>query len=395
MDNIDQTSITEIIATVFRIRDITEGEKADGYILRYRGTLTIPSIDAHKQISDPLHKMGLTTMLRRQNDGSVAIQLASSPAVRSTGKVWGNVVLFLFTTISVLYTGMAYTEPQFLAGLADQGQIIWASFLHGGLPFAFSLLGILLAHEFGHYFAARYHQTRATLPYFLPFPTLLGTLGAVIIWKDVPRNKRVLFDVGIAGPLAGLVVSIPIVLYGLSISSLGPIHNVPGGFIEGNSLVYLLSKFAIFQKVLPEPLDYGTAGMIGYWVKYFFTGQPAIIAGTDVFISPVAMAGWAGLLVTSLNLIPAGQLDGGHVIGALAGEHKGKLLPFIILGLGLLGFYWSGWWLWTLLLVLTGNRSMELLDDVTDLDRKRKAMAILLIFIFILVFIPVPLIPMG
>ena len=395
MEILDQQVFTDAIQRVFRISDITAGDINSGYLLRYRGNLIQTSDIAHEALCDQLMPLGFTPLLRREPDGNIIILIIQSLPQQSTGKPWVNGVLFFVTAISVIYTGMGYTEPQFLAGITDQTQMLWLSLLHGGLPFAFSLLGILLAHEFGHYFAAKFHNTHSTLPYFLPFPTLLGTMGAVIIWKDIPRNKRVVFDVGIAGPLAGLIISIPIVLYGLSISTLGAIQSVPGGFIEGNSLIYLFSKFAIFQKFLPEPASFGDSGAFFYWLKYFFTGQPAISSGVDVYISPVAMAGWAGLLVTSLNLIPAGQLDGGHVIGALLGSQKTKLLPVILATLGILGLYWSGWWLWAFILLLTGNRSIEPLDDVTELDSKRKILGFLMVIIFILVFIPVPLIPMG
>jgi membrane-associated protease RseP (regulator of RpoE activity) len=264
--------------------------------------------------------------------------------------------------------------------------------LYGGLPFAVSLLGILLAHEFGHYLMTRHHNTAATLPYFIPFPTLLGTMGAVIVWKELPRNKRILFDVGIAGPLAGLVVAIPVVLIGLMGSQTGPVLPSPGGFIEGNSILYLFAKFAVFGRLLPAPASYGSLSPLLYWLKYFFTGLPVPIDGTDVFISPMAMAGWAGLLVTSLNLIPVGQLDGGHVMYVLFGKKLKYAMPVILVLMGILGFFWNGWWLWVVMLLFLGRRSADPLDQITELDPGRRALAWIMILVFILVFIPVPLI---
>ena len=241
----------------------------------------------------------------------------------------------------------------------------------------------------------RHHKTAATLPYFIPFPTLLGTMGAVIVWKELPRNKRILFDVGIAGPLAGLVVAIPVVLLGLAGSKLGPVTPSAGGFIEGNSILYLLSKLVVFGKLLPTPVSYGGLSPMLYWVKYFFTGLPLPTGGLDVFISPVAMAGWAGLLVTSLNLIPAGQLDGGHVMYVLFGKKLKYALPVILGLMAIMGFFWNGWWLWVALLLLMGRRSAEPLDQITELDAPRRLMAYFMILVFILVFIPVPLISLG
>jgi membrane-associated protease RseP (regulator of RpoE activity) len=127
-----------------------------------------------------------------------------------------------------------------------------------------------------------------------------------------------------------------------------------------------------------------------YWLKYFFTGQPYPIGATDVFISPVAFAGWAGLLVTALNLIPAGTLDGGHVVYSWFGEKAAKGFPFILLILVALGLYWNGWWIWAVLLLWLGRVHAEPLDQITPLDLNRRAVAALVILIFILTFSPVP-----
>jgi membrane-associated protease RseP (regulator of RpoE activity) len=208
----------------------------------------------------------------------------------------------------------------------------------------------------------------------------------------MPRNKRVLFDVGIAGPLAGLVVAIPVVLFGLYTSKLG---SITGGLLEGNSILYLLAKYAVFGQLLPAPATYGTLSPVLYWIKYFFTGLPVPTGGLDVMISPIAMAGWAGLLVTSLNLIPAGQLDGGHVMYVLFGKKLKYALPVIISLLTLLGFFWSGWWLWVALLLFLGRQSADPLDQITELDAGRRVLAYFMILVFVLVFIPVPLIMLG
>jgi membrane-associated protease RseP (regulator of RpoE activity) len=192
--------------------------------------------------------------------------------------------------------------------------MLWTLFTHlwVGWPYAVSLLAILLAHEFGHYFIGRARGAAVTLPYFIPFPfSQIGTMGAFIQMKSIPKNKRALFDLAVAGPLAGLVVAIPVLLIGLSQSSLGTVTAVQGGFAEGNSLLYLLAKFVVFGKLLPAPMNLSGLPLLNHWISYFFIGQPSPVGSTDVFINQVAWAAWVGLLVTFLNLIPAGQLDGG------------------------------------------------------------------------------------
>jgi len=235
---------------------------------------------------------------------------------------------------------------------------------------------------------SRYHKTPATLPYFIPFPfSPLGTMGAAILMRGIPKNKRILFDIGVAGPLAGLVIAIPVLFLGLSLSKLGTIEPTPNSFLEGNSLLYLFAKFAVFGRLLPAPAE--PQGIL-YWILYFFTGQPVPFGGMDVFIHPVAFAGWAGILVTALNLIPAGTLDGGHVIYSLFGDKARRAFPFIIILLGLMGIFWNGWWMWALLLFWLGRVQAQPLDQITTLDAKRRGVAALMIVIFFLVFMPVP-----
>jgi len=266
------------------------------------------------------------------------------------------------------------------------------------------MLGILGAHEFGHYLAGRYHKVQVTLPYFIPLPfpfSPFGTMGAFINMKEVPRNRRILLDIGIAGPIAGLVVAIPVLLIGLSMSPLTqlPAAAAAGGAgqmqLEGNSIVYLLAKYTIFGQLLPAPASFEGLSPAVYWLRYFFTGQPLPYGGMDVSLDPVAWAGWGGILITALNLIPAGQLDGGHMIYTLLGR-KGvrRLLPIVLAALVVLGFVWTGWWLWAALIFLLGRVYAEPLDTITPLDGRRKLMAIAALVIFVLVFTPVPLVYM-
>jgi membrane-associated protease RseP (regulator of RpoE activity) len=275
-------------------------------------------------------------------------------------------------------------------------------FLKEGWPFAVSMLGILAAHEFGHYFVGRLHGVNVTLPYFLPLPfpiSPFGTMGAFINMKSVPKNRRQLLDIGLAGPVAGMIVAIPVLLIGLSLSKLsmlpaGPAANgLPQLQMEGNSILYLLAKYTIFGQLLPAPADYHTLSPLLYWVRYFFTSRPLPYGALDVSMHPVAWAGWGGMLITALNLIPAGQLDGGHMIYVLLGRRNSqRLFYFILAAMLLLGLVWKGWWLWAFLIFLLGRIYAEPLDQITKLDNRRKILAIGALILFILVFTPVPLI---
>jgi len=383
-----------IVSRVMRIDDITLGDSKSNYLVRYRGELYGDSEDAYDELATQLRSQDVTPLFRKENDQHVVLLMAGTIRPKPANPVV-NLVMFGLTVLSVIFAGalFAYNGPT----PSTSGELLSSILgsLGPGLAFAVSLLAILLAHEFGHYLAGRYHNTYVTLPYFIPFPfSPFGTMGAFIQLKEPPRNRRVLLDIGIAGPLAGLVVAIPVLLIGLSLSRVEPINVLHGqGFmLEGNSIIYLMAKYMVFGRWLPEPVNFGGLSPMLYWLKYFFTGQPLPIGGLDVMIHPVAWAGWAGLLVTALNLIPAGQLDGGHVLYVLLGKRVQALLPFILAGLVALGFVWSGWWLWAALVFLLGRFHAEPLDQITTLDPVRRAIAWFGIVLFILVFIPVPLI---
>jgi membrane-associated protease RseP (regulator of RpoE activity) len=381
--------LTSFVARIFRVDSVTAGATEKDPLLCYRGhLLSDDSVAAYDQLAASVKSYGLTPLFRLEK-GEQVIYLVNSLPKQKTGNPWVNVILFVLTVFSVMLAGATPEGPL----PADAGGQILALLksIFTGWPFALSLLSILLAHEFGHYLMSRHHKTPATLPYFIPFPLPpLGTMGAAILMKGIPKNKRILFDIGVAGPLAGMVIAIPVLFLGLSMSNLGSVDPIAGGYIEGNSLIYLLAKYIVFGKFLPQPASFGDMSPFMYWLRYFFTGHPSPLGGIDVFISPVALAGWAGLLVTALNLIPAGTLDGGHVVHSLFGDKASKAFPFIIVLLALLGFFWNGWWLWALLLFWLGRVKGETLDQITPLDAKRRMIAVLVIALFILVFTPVP-----
>ncbi len=389
--------LSNLVARVFRIEDVTLGEPARGLIARYRGhLLSEDSAEAYDRLADSLRPYEITPLFRIDKGQQVVYLVPKKPDPKPA-RTSVNIILFILTVLSVL---MAQATPVSGQPGGAVGQLIGLlQSLLSGWPFAVSLLSILLAHEFGHYLMSRHHRTPATLPYFIPLPfSPLGTMGAAILMQGTPKNKRVLFDIGVAGPLAGMVVAIPVLIFGLTLSHLSVISAPTAGLVqmqEGNSLLYLGVKYLLFGKFLPEPTSFGGASPLLYWLKYFFTGGPFPIGATDVMISPVAFAGWAGLLVTALNLIPAGTLDGGHVVYSLFGDRAAKAFPIILVALAALGLAWPGWWIWLVLLLWLGRVHAEPLDQITSLDSPRLTIAALAIVIFVLTFSPVPLVFFG
>ncbi len=377
-------TLTSYVSQIFQIEDFTLGDPRQ-WVVRYRGKLlSDDSVAAYDQLAESVQQHNLTPLFRIENDQQVIYLVYSIPPPRPT-RISVNILLFVLTVLSVMLAG---AQPEGPIPQEALGQIIsMGKAIITGAPFALSLLGILLAHEFGHYLISRYHNTPATLPYFIPFPfSPLGTMGAVIFMQGIPKNKRVLFDIGVAGPLAGLLVAIPVLFYGLQLSTLNIIEATPNMFLEGNSILYLFAKYITFGKLLPEPVAGGGAF---YWLQYFFTGTPMPIGGLDVFIHPIAFAGWAGLLVTALNLIPVGSLDGGHVVYALFGEKAKKAYPYAIGVLIILGFFSSSWWLWAAILYFLGRSHAQPYDQITELDNPRRTIALIVLILFILTFTPV------
>ena len=397
LQSADTLDVTALIKTVFDIQSVTVGGPQQLYLWRYIGHLKSDASEAaYDQLARELKPQGMIPLFREVDQDQVII-IVNEPPERKIGSIWVNILLFALTVLSVMFTGAQFSDT----GMTDPFQLSlvgFLKFLWQGWPFAVGLLSILLAHEFGHYLVGRAHSEKVTLPYFIPLPfSAFGTMGAFINMKEVPRNRKHLLDIGMAGPLIGFVVAVVVLFIGLSLSSLGPIETVlPDGyvhFIEGNSLLYLGAKYLTFGKLLPQPVSYGDVTPFFYWVRYFFTGSPAPLGGLDVTIHPVAWAGWAGLFVTAMNLIPAGQLDGGHILYVLFGKKVAQwVYPFIIGSLITLGFFWNGWWLWGAMIFLFGRQYAEPLDQITKIDRKRKWLGALALLVFFLTFIPVPLV---
>jgi membrane-associated protease RseP (regulator of RpoE activity) len=272
------------------------------------------------------------------------------------------------------------------------------TYLAGGFAFAATLMTILVVHEMGHYVAARIHGVEASLPFFVPLPPQisLGTLGAVIRMKNPIQDRNQLIDVGVAGPIAGLVVAIPLLVIGLSLSEVSSVP-VEGNFHEGNSILYILLKLAVTGRYLPD-------------------------GATDVMLHPMAFAAWVGLLITMINLIPIGQLDGGHVARAYLGDRHESFSGYLHWGLLVVGIAVAGslalsthrggfgsdavlgqamaggmpWIVWAVMLLvmrwLSGGIYHPPVGDA-PLSPWRRRVVLLTAIIFILIFTPVPLRP--
>lgn len=232
-----------------------------------------------------------------------------------------------------------------------------------GLAFSITLMTILLAHELGHYFACRYYDIDASLPYFLPCPSPIGTLGAFIRIRSPIYTRQALFDVGIAGPLAGFALLLPAMIIGVAESKIIP------GIAERGDLVF------------------GTPAIERFFEWILFPHVPA----ANILLHPIARAAWVGTLATALNLLPIGQLDGGHILYAFTGRRHKALSRIFILALVPIGYFYSpSWWVWAALLFFFALRH-PVIYDITPLDRTRVALGLLALAIFLLTFTLTPL----
>jgi membrane-associated protease RseP (regulator of RpoE activity) len=382
----------------FSIDTITYGEAKQPFIIRYAGTLKNKDSEiGFDQIADAFHSYDITPILKQNGNGQTLL-LMPKIANRKKKRPYVNVLLFFLTLLSVLFTGGLYSFEGDLTG--NFNQIIW-TMIKSGWPFAVSMIAILGAHEFGHYFAGKKNGVDVTLPFFIPFPfSSFGTMGAFISMRSLPRNKKILFDIAITGPISGLIISIIVLIIGLNLSEIHTLpleaENLVGLQMEGNSLLYLFLKYVSFGKLLPHLTSQNRFSLIINWVQYFITGGPFPWGAQDVMLHPVAWAGWAGLFVTSINLLPVGQLDGGHIFQTVFGKKFAiGFCPVIIGALALLGIFWRGWWVWVLILLFMGNRYAEPQDQITQLSLKRKMLGYLAVLIFLVTFIPVPITIIG
>jgi membrane-associated protease RseP (regulator of RpoE activity) len=287
---------------------------------------------------------------------------------RSLGIALSLFALTIVTTLAAgAEIGAAYAQNK--APAFDSFFGIYADAYHNprlllvGIPFAGTLLGILLAHELGHFFACRHYKLSASYPYFIPVPTMIGTMGAFIRIRSPIMNRKSLFDVGLSGPVVGFALAIPALAFAIVRSKI-----VPG--IEASSPVLFGEPLAI------------------RWLLALL--RPHVAAG-DLLLHPVGRAAWVGLFATSLNLLPGGQLDGGHILYSLAsGAHKRVTLAVALCLIPLI-YFWPGWLLWAVLLLAIGFRHPPLMDRRTPLDTGRRVWAFAGLLIFALTFMPAPI----
>jgi membrane-associated protease RseP (regulator of RpoE activity) len=350
------------IEDIFRV----ERQEVRGPTFGWGGQLLVEPARALALLEPRLKRFGYTPFFGRQGD-LVWIRAVPLADVGEPTRPGVNLLLFALTVLSTL-----------AAGCLVAGSFPFVTFnplreplrLLDGVPFSFTLLAILGTHEFGHYFTARYYGASVSLPFFIPAPPplfLFGTMGAVIRMRSPARDRNSLFDIAVAGPLAGLVVAVPALLLGLGWSRLGTVLPEHAGLTFGDSLLMRLLTWMVFGPI-PQ--------------------------GMDVFVHPVALAGWVGLFVTALNLFPVGQLDGGRIAYALAGAWHRQVSIATFVGLVVLSalFQSPNWVVFgALIFFLMGFRHAPPLDDLTPLSRGRYALGIFCLLLLIALIPPVPI----
>jgi membrane-associated protease RseP (regulator of RpoE activity) len=354
-----------VFAPVFAVEDVrTEGDRTV-----YYGDARVPPAVLLQHVRPAFEERGYEVAVSRRAGESV---LVASPRSRGGGFPWINLLLFVVTALSTLYAGSLWygiSQP-----LSPPTRLL------GAWPFAAAVMGVLGVHELGHYAMSRYHGVDASLPYFIPLPiTVIGTAGAVIRIRDRMPSRKALFDIGVAGPLAGLVATVLVTVIGLSLPPLdasGAAGGASGPLLKFNN---------------PPLLD-----LIAWAI-----GEPAgYIDDPTKRVSPVVFGAWVGMFITFLNLLPVGQLDGGHITRAVVGK-RGETVSAVVPGLlfGLAGYLylvrdlgseigvWIFWGVFTILIARAGSA-----DPVreTPLGTRRKAVGVLTFLLGILCFTPVP-----
>jgi membrane-associated protease RseP (regulator of RpoE activity) len=290
------------------------------------------------------------------------------PRPKFQDRVWLHVTLFALTIGTTTLVGAGH----YAAYLSDFANIVVpiprSALLVRGFWYSATILTILGCHELGHYFACRYYDVDASLPFFLPAPILTGTLGAFIRIREPIPTKRMLFDIGIAGPIAGFVVAVPALFIGLSMSH---VVRIPPDFVGAE---------------LGEPLLFKLAS----WLVF---GSPP--QGYSINLHPMAFAAWFGLLATALNLFPIGQLDGGHISYAVLGR-KSSNVTLVMIGVAVaLTYYSSSWLVWTVLMIVmlavVGRHHPPVFDEPVPLDRTRVVLAVAALAMFVVCFTPAPI----
>lgn len=271
-----------------------------------------------------------------------------------------HILLFVLTFLSTLFAGASHSL----------GLFPWQipiSMLYLGLPFSLTLLLILMTHELSHYYFSRRHKVPATLPYFIPAPSLIGTFGAVIKMDPPIPDKRALIDIGASGPIGGFIVAVIAVIIGLNYSPVMPLEGIPEHELA---------------------LSFGESLLFTFLSELVLNIDPDKYA---VLLHPIAFAGWVGLFITSLNLLPIGQLDGGHIMYAILGEKHTIVSKGMLPVLLLMSIYYKPWIMLAVIMFFIGYRHPPVVYPWIELDRKRKVVGWVSLIIFILTFTPEPI----
>ena len=339
-----------------RIADVMTVENAEvdtvGRAISFTGHLSVGAEDAFEKLKARFQELGYIPLLRENENGENQIIVAIKGTLQAVlaQRPWLNLLLFVLTLGTTTYFGGLYASQ-----LSHQPLTVWQMTLWYGLPFSFTLLAILGVHELGHYVQARRHQLPVTLPYFIPMPLGLGTFGAFIRMRGAVENKRALFDVAVGGPIAGVLVAIPLYIIGLLMSS---VTNAPAPLTRSLLADGLIALFR------PDAVENG------------------------IVLNPVLLAARFGLIVTAMNLLPVGQLDGGHIIYAALGRRLATWIGYAMIAvMAILGATVSAsWFVWMVFALLSGVHHAAPLNDITPLDTRRNfaflATAALLLSLF-------------
>jgi membrane-associated protease RseP (regulator of RpoE activity) len=354
----------ETPGVVQEVMDVRSAIESDG-VKVFRGKLREPAETAFAKLRGAFSD-GLVPLLQKDRKMGSAIYVLPLEVEHATlekqPNVWINWLLFGLTFLTTTWAGalqqgvnLIHNPSQFTAGL----------------PYSVALMAILGFHELGHYFTARHHRMNVTPPYFIPVPFALGTFGAFIRMRSPAENRRSLFDVAVAGPLAGLVLAIPALIIGLQSSTIIPATPENTQSFVGSSMI---SSSILFGLIAKAALGSKIAG--NYLLR----------------LSPLAFAGWLGLLVTALNLLPIGQLDGGHMAGAMFGDRGGRVVSMVsmVVLLLLALFVWPQLLVWAVIVFFIAQGGSPPLNDVTPLSPARGWLGVFTFLILALILLPMP-----
>lgn len=315
------------------------------------GTFNLPIDKVYKPLRAAIETAGYTPWVRDGENGKYDVFLTPGVIPKYTPNLKTPVLLFLATVASVVITGSGLS----LEHLGD------------GLMLAASLLGVLVVHEFGHFIVAKLRGAPVSLPYFIPLPlvSLVGTLGAVIVQREPFEDRRTLLEIGIAGPLAGFIVAVPLMALGYALSHVAPVPD--GALTFGDSLLTRAMSLLMFGKAYP-------------------------VDGMDIFLHPIGFGAWFGLLITGINLLPVGQLDGGHVAYAILGD-QAKYLGYAVIAVMLILTVTvsQSWLLWVALMLLFGRNHPGSFNEAVKLEPLHYALALAGLLVLILTFVPMPM----